>query len=163
MITFRALGNANAEHLRARYMVTDVKNPSLLLVDDSEDDAFFFWRTLHKSGANCSLHYSENGTQALQFLQKVSRSDRESLPRVIFLDLKLPVLNGFEVLEWIRDHMFPPEMQIVVLSGSERQEDKDRATRLGANDYLVKPIKVSDLERLLPGSCWADQKTGASH
>lgn len=143
-------------------MLTDAKNLSLLLVDDSEDDAFFFWRTLNKSGANCSLHYSENGTQALQFLQKVMRSDRASLPRVVFLDLKLPVLNGFEVLEWIRGQTFPPEMQIVVLSGSEREDDRERAARLGAADYLVKPIKVSDLQRLLPGSCWADQKTGAS-
>src|SRR5690349_23336775 len=142
-------------------MLADTKNLSLLLVDDSEDDAFFFWRTLNKSGANCSLHYSENGTQALQFLQKVMRSDRESLPRVVFLDLKLPVLNGFEVLEWIRGLALPSEMQIVVLSGSEREDDKERATRLGAKDYLVKPIKISDLQRILPGDCWADKKTGA--
>jgi CheY-like chemotaxis protein len=142
-------------------MLTDIKNLSLLLVDDSEDDAFFFARTLQKSGAICSLHHSENGTQALQFLQKTARS-HEDLPRVVFLDLKLPVLNGFEVLEWIRGQAFPPEMQIVVLSGSERQDDKDRAAQLGATDYLVKPIKVSDLQRLLPGSCWADQNTGAS-
>ena len=142
-------------------MLTDIKSLNLLLVDDSEDDAFFFWRTLNKSGANCLLHYSENGTQALQFLQKIMRSDRERLPRVVFLELKLPVLNGFEVLEWIRDQTFPPEMQVVVLSGSEREDDKERAARLGAIDYLVKPIKVSDLQRLLPSSCWADKKTGA--
>ena len=143
-------------------MLTDTKNFSLLLVDDSEDDAFFFWRTLNKSGANCSLHYSENGTQALQFLQKVMRSDPECLPQVVFLDLKLPVLNGFEVMEWIRSQTFPPQMRVVVLSGSEREDDKERAARLGATDYLVKPIKVSDLQRLLPGSCWASAKTGAS-
>ena len=142
-------------------MLADTKNLRLLLVDDSEDDAFFFSRTLHKSGAICSLHHSENGTQALQFLQRSLRA-HEELPRVVFLDLKLPVLNGFEVLEWIRSQTFPPAMQIVVLSGSERPDDKERAAQLGASDYLVKPIKVSDLRRVLPDCCWADQETGAS-
>jgi len=142
-------------------MQTEITNTTLLLVDDSDDDAFFFTRIIHKSGASCSVQHLPNGAQALQFLQHVLRSRFEGLPQVIFLDLKLPVLNGFEVLEWIRAQTFPPEMRVIILSGSERQEDKDRAAQLGATDYLVKPIKVDELQRLLPDRCWASPKTGA--
>ena len=141
-------------------MQTEIAITTLLLVDDSEDDAFFFTRTIHKSGALCSVRHVANGTLALQFLQKALRSRFEDLPLAVFLDLKLPVLNGFEVLEWIRAHTFPPEMQVIILSGSDRQEDKDRAAQLGATDYLVKPIKVDELQRLLPDCCWADPKIG---
>ena len=142
-------------------MLTETKAPSLLLVDDSEDDAFFFTRTLQKSGAICSVRHVMNGTVALQFLQNALRSAQEKLPLAVFLDLKMPVMNGFEVLEWIRAQTFPPEMRVIILSGSEHQGDKDRAARLGATDYLVKPIKPDELRRLLPDCCWAESETGA--
>jgi CheY-like chemotaxis protein len=59
------------------------------------------------------------------------------------------VLNGFEVLEWLRNQTFSAQIRVIVLSGSELEEDKDRAARLGAADYLVKPVRTSDLDRLL--------------
>jgi CheY-like chemotaxis protein len=140
-------------------MLMETENPSLLLVDDSEDDAFFFTRTLQRSGAICRIRHVSNGTMALQFLQHALRYSHDDLPDAIFLDLKMPVMNGFEVLEWIRAQPFPSEMQVIILSGSEHQNDKDRAARLGATDYLIKPIKSDDLRRLVP-NCWAESKTG---
>ncbi len=129
-------------------------NPILLLVEDSEDDAFFFGRTLEKSGVTCTLQHVTNGAEAIEFLQAASNSGKkENLPQVIFLDLKMPVLNGFEVLEWMRTQTFPAPMQVVVLSGSEHEDDKDRAFRLGATDYVVKPVKVIDLHRFLQDVC----------
>jgi CheY-like chemotaxis protein len=137
-------------------MLTDTKNRIVLLVEDSDDDAFFFRHTLQKSGVNCGLHHVTNGAEAIDFLRGASGSDSQALPLAIFLDLKMPVLNGFEVLEWMRTQTLPAGMQVIVLSGSEHREDKERAMRLGAPDYLVKPVKVSDLHRFLRDVCPAE-------
>lgn len=130
--------------------------PSVLLVEDSEDDAFFFKRTLQKSGHTCVLHRANNGAEAVEFLQTASTSGSEALPHVIFLDLKMPVLNGFEVLDWLRQQSFASQVRVIVLSGSEQQNDKDRAAELGASDYLVKPVRTGDLDRFLKDICPAD-------
>jgi CheY-like chemotaxis protein len=124
-------------------------NPALLLVEDSEDDAFFFRRAFQKSGAPCSLHHVTNGAQAIEFLESASNCDDRSFPFLIFLDLKMPVMNGFEFLEWMSTQAFRSAVQVVVLSGSEHQDDKTRAAQLGAVDYLVKPVRADDLQRFL--------------
>lgn len=134
-------------------MHIEPKSPNLLLVEDSEDDAFFFRRTLQKSGMCCSLSHVEDGAQAIDFLQKAILSGEQNLPQTVFLDLKMPVLNGFEVLEWIKRQPFRARIKVIVLSGSEHQGDRERAARLEAMDYLVKPVKVNDLHRLLRDIC----------
>ena len=134
-------------------LTEETKNPTVLLVEDSEDDAFFFQRALQKSGMSCSLNHVTDGAQAIDFLRKAGSSGAHNLPHMVFLDLKMPVLNGFEVLDWIKAQTFPVPMHVVVLSGSEHTEDKERAARLGAEDYLMKPIKPGDLHRLLHNIC----------
>ena len=123
------------------------------MVEDSEDDAFFFRRTLEKSGVSCPLHHVLNGAEAVEFLQDARNGGKQPLPYAIFLDLKMPVLNGFEVLEWMRTQTFPAPIHVIVLSGSEHQDDKARASELGATDYLVKPVRVKDLHRFLNEVC----------
>ena len=133
-------------------MMTEAKNAQILLVEDSEDDAFFFRRTLQKSGLTCSLTHVTDGGQAVEFLENAA-SNPENLPHTIFLDLKMPVLNGFEVLEWIRSQSLPSALHVIVLSGSEHEADKQRAAELGAAAYLVKPVRVGDLHRFLQDIC----------
>ena len=130
-----------------------MKKPMVLLVEDSEDDVFFFRRTLERSGVECGFHCVTNGAEAVEFLRETSSSNSQPLPQTIFLDLKMPVLDGFEVLEWMRTQSFPTPIQVIVLSGSDYQDDKARAARLGAADYLVKPVKVADLLRSLSHVC----------
>ena len=130
-------------------MLADQGKPSLLLVEDDEDDAFFFHRTFRKSGAQFRIEHALNGAQAIERLQSALAAN--SLPRLIFLDLKMPVLNGFDVLTWMRKQSFPAPIPVVVLTGSEEQEDKTRALALGAIEYLVKPVGMGDFERLLAG------------
>jgi CheY-like chemotaxis protein len=134
-------------------MQTETKPPMLLLVEDSEDDAYFFKHTLQKSGITCSLQHVMDGAEAVEFLQNAAKGEGQGLPRVIFLDLKMPVLNGFEVLEWMRTQSFPSAMQVIVLSGSDEQSDKMRSAELGATDYLIKPVKVADFNRFLRDVC----------
>ena len=128
------------------------KTPLILLVEDSEDDAFFFERAFQKSGLACALTHVTDGGQAVKLLEDAV-ANPENLPHTIFLDLKMPVRNGFEVLEWMRSQGFPSTLNVVVLSGSDHEADKARATQLGAAAYLVKPVKVGDLQRLLRNIC----------
>jgi len=142
-------------------MLTDIIRPELLLVEDSEDDAYFFERALKKSGSTCLFHHVTNGAEAIDYIEKASTPGNGVLPRVVFLDLKMPVLNGFEVLDWLQTQPYASQMRVIVLSGSEHQMDKQRAGQLGAAAYLVKPVKESDLHRYLDDICAEKTKVGA--
>lgn len=134
-------------------MPSDTKSPFLLLVEDSDDDAYFFARALERSGIGCALTHLTDGAQAAEFLQNARAKSAEELPRTIFLDLKMPVLNGFEFLDWMGKQTFPARVPVIVLSGSDRADDKERAARLGAAGYLVKPVLAGDLHQLLRDVC----------
>jgi DNA-binding response OmpR family regulator len=121
---------------------------AVLLVEDSEEDVFFFKRALAKSGVGVELLLAADGKTAVSLL-----SDREVRQRLglVFLDLKLPLLNGFDVLRWIRSEHFDPPLRVVVLSGSAHKSDKALANELGAPDYLVKPITAESIRDRLNG------------
>lgn len=120
---------------------------SVLLVEDSDDDAFFFQRALSKTGLGTSITRIKDGGAAVEHLKNSAGKE----PFLIFLDLKLPVLSGFDVLKWIRENGISAE--VIVLSGSDLEADKKLARELGASDYLVKPISVEQLnQRLNPAA-----------
>lgn len=122
--------------------------PIILLAEDSEDDAFFFRWTLQKAGLDCELIHVWNGEEAVRALarwREAGANGRRSGPDLIFLDLKMPTLTGFEVLEWIRQHPFDLPLDVSVLSGSEHSSDVERAKSLGASAYYTKPISAEHL------------------
>ena len=121
--------------------------PFIVLVEDSDDDAFFFKRALRQSGFACETKHFIDGGQAAAYLEKVAARDPAARrPDLVFLDLKIPTLNGFEVLERVRSQSFQPPLDIAVLSGSEHGGDVERAMGLGATAYYVKPILVQQLK-----------------
>jgi CheY-like chemotaxis protein len=122
--------------------------PLVLLVEDSPDDAYFFQRQLGKLPEQYSLHHVSDGKAAVELIGE-SYSNRTELPHAVFLDLKMPVMNGFEVLEWLQEQPFSDALKITVLSGSDQQGDRDRARELGASGYLVKPITSRDIHQVL--------------
>lgn len=120
----------------------------VLLVEDSDDDAFFFERALRSAGIPGQLTRVADGGAAVEYLERVSAESKDlSRTHVLFLDLKLPVLSGFDVLKWIKDKNL--SIEVFVLSGSDLDSDIEAATRLGASDYLVKPISAAELTRRL--------------
>ena len=120
----------------------------LLLAEDSPDDAFFFQRALGKSGLQFDLQHVADGEAAIEFLREAA-SGKKPLPEAVFLDLKMPVRSGFEVLQWLQTQEIGASLRIIVLSGSNQQADRDRARELGASDYLVKPITRETLAATL--------------
>lgn len=134
-------------------------SPAILLVEDSDDDAFFFRYELNRACINCHLTHLTDGRACLTYLQAAlaSTPDGPAWPHAIFLDLKLPEFNGFEILRWIADRRPDALPSIYVLSGSEQQSDMSRALALGAAEYLVKPVSSLQLrERLLRVAPLAD-------
>lgn len=126
----------------------------ILLAEDSADDAFFFRRTLKKTLLDCDLTHVLNGAGAIEFL---TQNNEQILPDIIFLDLKMPIVSGFDVLNWIGQERLSRPVRVIVLSGSNDAADRRRATELGAADYVVKPISAVDMTNHLNDLCSADQ------
>jgi CheY-like chemotaxis protein len=115
---------------------------SILLVEDDEDDAFFMRRALTKAHIDLPLHIAVNGQEALDYLGGIGQfSDRTKhpLPAIVFLDLKLPYVHGFEVLKWIRSQPSLNDVPVIILTSSPEPRDREKALQLGAKAYLVKP------------------------
>jgi CheY-like chemotaxis protein len=118
----------------------------VLLVEDSEDDAFFFRWTVQKSGLACDLVHAGDGSAAVRRLEDaLAHRDNTRLPDLVFLDLKMPTFSGFEVLAWLKERRLEPRLDVAVLSGSEHAGDMQRAASLGATAYYVKPLSVDQL------------------
>lgn len=128
----------------------------LLLVEDSEDDLFFFKRLCKKAGVTGDLAVATDGQQAIDALATAASSG--GVPDLVFLDLKLPLRGGFEVLQWLRAQPNFTRTVVVVLSSSAETRDVQKAFELGAQGYLVKypeaPVlaEVIRLVRELPAS-----------
>ncbi len=112
-----------------------------LLVEDDEDDAFFMKRAFRDAGLKNTLQIVNDGEQAIHYLAGENGfADRQKfpLPDMIFLDLKMPGLNGFDVLRWVRSKQ-RSNVKIAVLTSSPEDIDRQKARELGADCYLLKP------------------------
>lgn len=128
-----------------------MNSSTILLVEDNEDDAFFMKQALKDAGIANPLKHVEDGRAAVDYLAGTgSFSDRSRFPHpmIVFLDLKLPFKSGHEVLEWIRGQPVFETLVVIVLSSSSEKVDVDRAYRLGANSYVVKPPTPQQLLEL---------------
>src|SRR5438874_1241975 len=115
----------------------------ILLVEDSEDDVFLIEYTLEDAGILNPVHVVESGEEAIAYLSASGKySDRHEfpLPRVVFLDLKLPGKSGHDVLKWMAQQEFLNDVVRVVLTGSDDPQDLKKSYDLGANAYLTKPL-----------------------
>jgi two-component system response regulator len=112
----------------------------LLLVEDNPDDVEIAIRALRKSCDICDIRVVRDGEEALRLLLGDGDQDLDTLrPDLILLDLNLPKVSGFDVLERIKKSDGLSAIPAVVLTVSEREEDVARAYRLGANTYITKP------------------------
>ena len=121
----------------------------ILLVEDDENDVFFFQRAVAKAGLTNPIQVAGDGQEAINYLRGVGKFAQRAqfpLPDMILLDLKLPGLDGFDFLLWLRQQPGLERIRVVVLSSSDRVRDIDHAYKLGANSYLIKPL---DFERFV--------------
>jgi CheY-like chemotaxis protein len=120
----------------------NTNNPVILLAEDDENDVFFMQRALQKAGVSSQLQVVADGQQTIDYLQgkdKFADRDQHPLPSLLLLDLKMPFMNGFDVLAWMRSQANLQELPVVVLTSSNEERDRQRAKELGARGYFVKP------------------------
>ena len=111
----------------------------ILLVDDDPNDVDIALRALRRDGVDVPVSVARGGEEALAVLGVEASEDTKLVrPSVVFLDLKMPGVDGWEVLERLRDHPDTERLPVVVLSWSGAREDVERCYALGANSYLVK-------------------------
>lgn len=115
----------------------------IVVVEDSPHDAELMVRSLKKNRLANSLIVLEDGEQALDYIfcrgQYAERDSLES-PRVVFLDLKLPKVDGLEVLKQLKSNEQTRKIPVIIVTSSKEDPDIATAYDLGANSYVVKPI-----------------------
>jgi len=124
--------------------------PPILVVDDNPTDVFFLCRRLASAGIANPLTHLEDGMAATQWLEAACLDEmpEAARPALMFLDLKMPRLDGFEVLTWMQRRALTNRLTVVVLTTSNEPADMERAARLGAHAFLVKYPRVEQLLRV---------------
>ena len=118
--------------------------PDILLVDDDRYSVEFIVEALKKHNLNYRLKVFRDGGEVLAYLlpaEENHRRDSHELPKVIILDLKLPKVNGFDVLRRIRSSEETNMIPVVVFTSSTDDSERVESYRLGANSYIVKPLE----------------------
>ncbi|MCC6801414.1 MAG: response regulator [Anaerolineae bacterium] len=120
-----------------------IKPPRILLVEDNPDDEELTLLAFKKSKLSNEIVVAHDGVEALDYLfgtGDYTGRDTSDLPQLVLLDLKLPKLDGIEVLERIRTDERTKLLPVVILTSSREQEDLIRSYTLGANSYIRKPV-----------------------
>lgn len=112
----------------------------ILLVEDNMNDAELSLYALRKFKIANSIHHARDGAEALEYLFGENSTEPRQIPRLILLDLKLPKVDGIEVLRRIKSHATIRSIPVVVLTSSREERDIVETYNLGVNSYIVKPI-----------------------
>ncbi|OEU67355.1 MAG: two-component system response regulator [Desulfobacterales bacterium PC51MH44] len=115
----------------------------ILLVEDNPDDELLAIRALKKNNIMNKVVIARDGVEALDYLFGTGAyegRDMSEMPQVILLDLKLPKINGLEVLKRLRNDERTKLLPVVVLTSSREERDLTECYRLGANSYICKPV-----------------------
>jgi two-component system, response regulator len=110
----------------------------ILLVEDNEDDAELTIRALKKYNLANQLVHMRDGEEALNFLFDANNS---VLPKIVLLDIKMPKVDGIEVLRKIKSDPYRKIIPVVVLTSSKEERDIVESYKLGVNAYIVKPVE----------------------
>jgi len=124
---------------------------SILLVEDREDDVVLIRRAFERAQIDAALKVAPDGKEGIAYLAgegKFSNRNEYPLPWLILLDLKMPGVDGFEVLNWIRQHPCFRSLVVIVLTSSDAIRDVNRAYQLGANSFLIKPSEFESAVNL---------------
>jgi CheY-like chemotaxis protein len=127
----------------------------ILIVDDRDDDIVLMRKAFDRAGLNNPVQVVRSGAEAIAYLSgegKFANRAEYALPVLVLLDLKMPGIDGFEVLSWIRSQDGIRGLPVVVLTSSNEFMDVNRAYQLGANSFFVKEFDFQgsvDLSKLL--------------
>ena len=135
---------------------------TILIAEDDENDVFILRRAFQKAGLPCNLPHVADGEAAIAYLKgHAPYTDRAQypFPSLMLLDLKMPKVNGFDVLAWLQTQPELHRLPVVVLSASELEADKLQVRQLGGQDYRTKPYEFDALVELVRelGARWLNR------
>jgi two-component system, response regulator len=133
-------------------MTTNYNPVQILIVEDNPNDAELTLRAFRKHNLANEIYVAEDGVEALDFIfceGKFKSRDSSSSLKVIFLDLKLPKVNGLEVLKKIKTDPKTKKLPVVIITSSKEDPDINAAYDLGANAYVVKPVDFNDFMKAM--------------
>ncbi len=146
------------------------KNSPVLLVEDNSDDEVLVQRSLNTANLKTEIVVARDGAEALDYLFATGAyadRDREQLPVVVLLDLKLPRIDGLEVLRRIRADERMKLLPVIVLTSSDEDKDVADSYRLGANSYIQKPVNYGEFSTAVQGLglywLWLNKVPSAVH
>lgn len=125
----------------------NINEVEILLVEDNSNDAELTMRALKKRNLANRVFHAKDGAEALEFLfANGSYSERrvENVPKVIMLDLKLPKVDGIEVLRQLKGDERTKTIPVVVMTSSREDNDLTECYALGVNSYIVKPVEFEE-------------------
>jgi CheY-like chemotaxis protein len=121
---------------------------AVLLIDDDDICNFLMTKALERLGAVKEIRSVLNGKQAIDL---ILRTDNQNLPEIIFLDINMPIMDGFAFLEAYNDLALlnKQDTRIVIVTSSDSPSDRVRAQSLGVKDFLLKPVNEDKLKLVL--------------
>lgn len=136
----------------------DYQEVDILLVEDTATDAEMTMRALNKAKLASHLLWVKDGSEALDFLFATGPYEGKTTcrPKLILLDIKMPKVDGIEVLRRLRQDESLRTIPVVMLTSSAEESDIVESYRLGANSYLVKPVEAGEFTRVVTeaGQYW---------
>lgn len=131
----------------------------VLLVEDDDSDAELTMRALKRVSAIKNIFHVADGQEALDFIfcrGAFSGRQQAELPRLVVLDLKMPKVDGMEVLRRLKSDDRTRSIPVVLLTSSREQKDVNESFRLGVNSYTVKPVSYADFMKFVSelGAYW---------
>ena len=129
----------------------------ILIVDDSDKDTILMERELQKARIANSIMTLRSGEDALDFLFRrgaYSGIPQVALPRVVFLDLRMPGMSGLDVLKQLRLNELTIDLPVVIFTSSAEDPDISQSYRLGANSYVVKPVSLDQMRIAMQSLGW---------
>lgn len=125
---------------------------AILVADDDEEDCLIVQNAVRECRISNPLFFVKNGEETLDFLKnrgQYADADQFPMPGLLLLDLNMPKMNGWEVLEALQKDPDLSSLPVAILSTSESAADIERAYRLGASSYITKPLKFVDFVDLM--------------
>jgi CheY-like chemotaxis protein len=145
----KSLKELNTEWLEKR--PTDPAVPAVLIADDSESDIFFLMRAFATARVNNPVHVVRGGADAIKYLAgggKFADRSKYPMPRIVFVDLKMPQPDGFEVLRWKEEQRLAGILWVAT-SNFDGVRTINDAYQAGATTFLTKPLEARDVRNLI--------------
>lgn len=134
------------------------RNFRIIVADDDDDDQYLISQALRETLKSHSLKTVSNGLELVELLFKEGRYPKEELPDFILLDLNMPLLDGFSVLEQMRANEVTKQIPVYVLTTSRFETDRKKSHDMGANGFYSKPYQFEQLKGIIRSICDANTK-----